>query len=79
METNVINLTDLNHELKLIDISQNLSDYEDEQITKLCSALSDEKLSLKTVTINSILTTKIIPIYKARLGNNSPLTMVSIK
>ena len=46
METNVINLTDLNHELKLIDISQNLSDYEDEQITKLCSALSDEKLSL---------------------------------
>ena len=45
-ETNVINLADLNHEVKLIDISQNLSDYEDEQITKLCSALSDEKLSL---------------------------------
>ena len=44
--TNVINLTDLNHEVKLIDISQNLSDYEDDQITKLCSALSDEKLSL---------------------------------
>ena len=44
--TNVINLTDLNHEVKLIDISQNLSDYEDDQITMLCSALSDEKLSL---------------------------------
>ena len=44
--TNVINLTDLNHEVKLIDISQNLSDYEDDQITMLCSALSDEKLAL---------------------------------
>ena len=73
METNVINLTDLNHELKLIDISQNLSDYEDEQITKLCSALSDEKLSLILVQTDDKSKIRIID----RLTNEKILKLFS--
>ena len=72
-ETNVINLADLNHEVKLIDISQNLSDYEDEQITKLCSALSDEKLSLILVQTDDKSKIRIID----RLTNEKILKLFS--
>ena len=41
-----INLLDLSDDNKLIDISKSLDEYDDNQILKLCSALTDEKLSL---------------------------------
>lgn len=42
----VIDLKSLTDELKLIDIAQTLSEYEDNQIVLLCTALTDEKLAL---------------------------------
>lgn len=41
-----INLLDLSDDNKLIDIAKSLDEYDDNQILKLCSALTDEKLSL---------------------------------
>lgn len=42
----VINIAELTDETKLIDIAKTLSEYEDNQILKLCSALIDEKLAM---------------------------------
>ena len=42
----VIDLNSLTDELKLIDIAKTLSDYEDNQIVLLCTALTDEKLAM---------------------------------
>lgn len=41
-----INILDLSDDNKLIDIAKSLDEYDDNQILKLCSALTDEKLSL---------------------------------
>ena len=41
-----ININNLTDEIKLIDIAKTLDDYDDNQILKLCSALTDEKLAL---------------------------------
>ena len=43
---NIINIAELTDETNLIDIATTLSDYEDNQILKLCTALTDEKLSM---------------------------------
>ncbi len=43
---NIINVEKLTDETILIDIAKSLSDYEDGQIFKLCTALTDEKLSM---------------------------------
>lgn len=42
----VIDLNSLTDELKLIDIAKTLSEYEDNQIVLLCTALTDEKLAM---------------------------------
>lgn len=42
----VIDLNLLTDELKLIDIAKTLSEYEDNQIVLLCTALTDEKLAM---------------------------------
>ena len=42
----VIDLNSLTDELKLIDIAKTLSEYEDNQIVLLCTALTDEKLAI---------------------------------
>lgn len=42
----VIELNSLTDELKLIDIAKTLSEYEDNQIVLLCTALTDEKLAM---------------------------------
>ena len=42
----VIDLNWLTDELKLIDIAKTLSEYEDNQIVLLCTALTDEKLAM---------------------------------
>lgn len=43
---NIINIAELTDETNLIDIATTLSDYEDNQILKLCTALIDEKLAM---------------------------------
>ena len=43
---NIINIAELTDETNLIDIAKTLSDYEDNQILKLCTALTDEKLGM---------------------------------
>ena len=43
---NIINIAELTDETNLIDIATTLSNYEDNQILKLCTALTDEKLSM---------------------------------
>lgn len=43
---NTINIAKLTDETILIDIAKTLSDYEDSQIFKLCTALTDEKLGM---------------------------------
>lgn len=42
----VINIAELTDETNLIDIAKSLSDYEDNQIFKICTALTDEKLGM---------------------------------
>ena len=42
----VIDLNSLTDELKLIDLAKTLSEYEDNQIVLLCTALTDEKLAM---------------------------------
>ena len=42
----VIDLNSLTDEFKLIDIAKTLSEYEDNQIVLLCTALTDEKLAM---------------------------------
>lgn len=69
---NIINIAELTDETKLIDIATALSDYEDNQILKLCTALTDEKISMileqaeekEQIRIISFLTNeKIIKIF----------------
>ena len=69
---NIINIAELTDETRLIDIATTLSDYEDNQILKLCTALTDEKLGMileqaeekEQIRIISFLTNeKIIKIF----------------
>ena len=45
-EVKKIKISDLSDDNNLIDIAKSLDEYDDNQILKLCSALTDEKLSL---------------------------------
>ena len=45
-ELNKIDLNALNDDVQIIDIASRLQDFDESEIVKLCSALSDEKLAM---------------------------------
>jgi magnesium transporter len=45
----LLNLNDLDDEVKLIDIANQLSDYDEEELKQLCAALTDESLAMVLV------------------------------